>query len=276
MIMTGDAIKEAAQHMPGYSLLRRARRQLRMRECSDECETRHYLEWYLREELGGMVSSGPFEGMRYVDYATGGAYAPKLLGTYEMELHPWVRQLLEVPYEMMVNVGCAEGYYAVGFALSAARRDMGILAFDIDPAARESIRELAERNGVRDRVEVRGACDWRQIQAWPRKRTLLLCDIEGMERELLDPAAAPALRELDLLVEIHDPPGERSIEDLLIQRFGGSHRAGVAEHRRRRAKDFPLPWLLWREPWQLAAMDEERRLGTRWLLLRRLGAAADA
>src|SRR4051812_47368421 len=61
-----------------------------------------------------MVASGPFRGMRYTACAAG--VAPKVLGTYERELHDWIVGLSSRGYECVVNVGCAEGYYAVGLA----------------------------------------------------------------------------------------------------------------------------------------------------------------
>ena len=42
----------------------------------------------LRDQNGGRVLGGPFAGMAYVEDATEGALAPRLIGTYEDELHP--------------------------------------------------------------------------------------------------------------------------------------------------------------------------------------------
>src|SRR5512140_2013789 len=62
------------------------------------------------------VLSGPFKGMRYGDFSYNSALIPKLLGTYEADLHNWVGEALATGYDAVINVGCAEGYYAVGFA----------------------------------------------------------------------------------------------------------------------------------------------------------------
>ena len=63
-----------------------------------------------------MIRSGPFAGMRYVDTATEGALVPRLLGTYESELHPYLKRFAAEGCEDVIDVGCAEGYYAVGLA----------------------------------------------------------------------------------------------------------------------------------------------------------------
>ena len=55
-------------------------------------------------------------------------------------------------YPVVVNIGCAEGYYAVGMA--GRMPDTRVDAFDIDPAAQRACGELAARRGVADRVRV--------------------------------------------------------------------------------------------------------------------------
>src|SRR3990172_3223867 len=67
------------------------------------------------------VASGPFQGMRYVGKAVESAFFPKLMGTYEKELHGiWYRQIAAASSRWVVNIGAAEGYYAVGLLFSKA------------------------------------------------------------------------------------------------------------------------------------------------------------
>ena len=55
----------------------------------------------------------------------------KLLGQYETVFHdPIERAIAESP-RLIVNVGCADGYYAVGLALRAAGAH--VLAHDLAP-----------------------------------------------------------------------------------------------------------------------------------------------
>ena len=57
-------------------------------------------------------------------------------------------------HSTVLNIGCAEGYYAVGLArrMPQAR----VLAFDINRTAQDTCRALAAKNGVADRVQVSG------------------------------------------------------------------------------------------------------------------------
>jgi protein-L-isoaspartate O-methyltransferase len=54
--------------------------------------------------------------MAYVEDATEGALAPRLIGTYEDELHPHLAEALAADPEVILDIGCAEGYYAAGLA----------------------------------------------------------------------------------------------------------------------------------------------------------------
>lgn len=41
---------------------------------------------------------------------------PNLVGSYESELHLQIEQLILERPQVVIDVGCAEGYYAVGLA----------------------------------------------------------------------------------------------------------------------------------------------------------------
>ena len=64
---------------------------------------------------------------------------------------------------------------------------------------------------------------WSMLALGAAAPTFLLCDIEGAEDSLLDPASAPALTEADILVEVHEAlrPG---LLATLTQRFAPTHR----------------------------------------------------
>src|SRR6516164_11669035 len=62
------------------------------------------------------ILTGPFSGMAYLNTSDFGPIAPKWLGSYEMEIQDLVGELCGSGYPTIVNVGSAEGYYAVGFA----------------------------------------------------------------------------------------------------------------------------------------------------------------
>jgi hypothetical protein len=207
-------------------------------------------------ELDWRVASGPFAGMLYRN--TDPAHRPttKLLGAYESELHSHVAAAAETRPRRVINIGCAEGYYAVGLAL--ALPDAEILAYDLSKRAREQCAATADENGVRSHVSLRSRCAATEL-ASADCQTLVVCDIEGSESELLDPENAPGLRFASMIVELHDfiRPGTT---ELLIERFHSSHRIAVVEASRRNPSSYPALAQWTREDARLA-LDEARTAG---------------
>ena len=76
-----------------------------------------YLTHLVRQRTDCKVRLGPFAGMRYVSNSIGGAYLPKLLGIYERELTQVMEAACARQPRLIVDIGAAEGYYAVGLAL---------------------------------------------------------------------------------------------------------------------------------------------------------------
>lgn len=188
------------------------------------------------ETLDSKVQSGPFAGTIFLDRVSEGAYIPKLLGSYELELHGLIENACVTSYDTMVNIGCAEGYYAVG--LARRMPDARVHAFDIDGRARQLCGELAAMNGVADRVEVSGELTGSDFATFAGRRVLVLCDIEGAEADLLDPNLYPALRSMDLLVEIHSISGAWT-SDVLYPRFEDSHTITERQPEPRVATQYP-------------------------------------
>lgn len=160
----------------------------------------------LVQVIGTTVQAGPFAGMVLPDLKSwgGGFLAPKLLGCYEAELHDALEQAIARQPDVVINVGCAEGFYAIGLArrLPGAR----VFASDISTEAQRACTIAAHRNGVADRVTVLGECDDSQLVelASGCKRALLVIDCEGAEMQLLSAQAVPQLRHCDMIVELHD------------------------------------------------------------------------
>ena len=170
---------------------------------------------------GGKVSSGPLAGMNYILSSIGSALAPKLLGTYEAELHAVVEQFARTSFTSVVDVGAAEGYYAVGFARCLA--NVPIVAFEQEETGRRLLAKLASVNGVSDRIEVRGRCETHDLQAALKPGSLLITDVEGYERVLIDPVAVPALKGTTILTEVHGEGDALGHE--LCARLAATHRA---------------------------------------------------
>ena len=228
---------------------------------------RHLAKWRaelvantIAERMGPVIAAGPFQGMIYGVRAAEGSRAARLLGVYEASLAPIIETIVARAYPLVIDLGSAEGYYAVGLArrMPQAR----ILARDENPQAQDLCRALADMNGVAGRVEIGGRMNHADFNICTSQPTVIICDIEGAEDTLLDPARAPGLSAADILVECHDVmhPG---LTDRLAARFAASHH--VTRINRQLAPILPD----WMESWsdldRLIALWEWRAGPTPWL-----------
>jgi SAM-dependent methyltransferase len=150
------------------------------------------------------VKHGPFKGLKYPQLSSvGSTLLPKLLGSYEKELQPLIERLCQTQYTEIIDIGCAEGYYAVGLALRIP--EARIYAFDINQKARDLCHKMARLNGVSNRCDIKSNCSTETLRVFPfKKRGLIICDCEGCEKELFQPELMENLTCCDLLIELHD------------------------------------------------------------------------
>lgn len=213
---------------------------------------------------GVTVFQGPFQGMTYLEQSTEGALIARLLGCYEAELHPHLAAIASEGLDCVIDVGCAEGYYAVGLARQLP--EVTVYAHDISEEARNACTALAARNEVSDRVIVGGEFKPQDFEAFAGRRVLVLVDAEGAELEVLRPDLSPALAGMKLIVETHDVfrPGALAT---LMERFGPTHDIIRVDAQ---GKVFEMPeWL--RELShldQVLASWEWREKPTPWLVMR--------
>lgn len=212
----------------------------------------------------GRVHGGPFAGMILPD-PVNRMQAPQLLGCYEGELHEIVQAIPDAGYQHLINIGCGEGYYAVGIKRMAPQIE--VWAHDIDPDAQRKCREAAALNGVD--IHVGGIFDPRQFALHEGYRTLVWCDVEGAEEMLLDPARYPALAGMDILVELHPTDGGHT-RDTVPARFADTHSIEILQPR---GYAFDMPdWLRdGSQLNQLLARLEWRGSTTPWAMMRARG-----
>lgn len=211
------------------------------------------------------VASGPFRGMKYLSESCGSALIPKLLGTYEKELHPVISNLLARTPQLVIDIGAAEGYYAIGIALQCPQAR--VATFDTFGFARYLQREMTQLNSVTDRLDIHGRCDMPELESALKGRdsALVICDCEGYEQTLLDPSAVPPLKQATILVETHDMlvPG---VTEKLIERFKPTHTITRIDAEPRVAGDFPLVSDL-EDSRKVQFMNEYRPPGMKWLYM---------
>jgi hypothetical protein len=215
---------------------------------------------------GGLeVKRGPFEGMRYLAGVerTSTDLITKLAGIYERELHPAFSRWIEQRPSLVLNVGCAEGYYAVG--LARALPDSTVVAYDISADARAQCSEMARINDVSERVRIEGECTPALLAGVSEPDVALLCDCEGYEKVLLDPELAPTLRDWRIIVELHDFV-DPTITDTITARFAATHEIDVIRSLPHASAVLPeLEFLTPRQRW--AALTE-RPVAMNWADMR--------
>lgn len=180
----------------------------------------HLVENTLVAKSGDRVLSGPFKDMSYGLRASEGARSARLLGCYEAGLAPVIEQIIATAYPLVIDVGCAEGYYAVGLARRMPQTR--VLARDASDKAQALCADLAAQNDVAAQIAIGGLMQHADFDICKAQPSVVICDIEGAEGDLLDPLRAPGLRHADILVEVHEGM-QAGLTAVLQSRFAQSH-----------------------------------------------------
>jgi len=210
-----------------------------------------------------MVHNGPFKGLKYIKSSSGSTFLPKIIGSYEEPIQKWIEDIISNgSYKKIIDIGCAEGYYACGFALKLPETE--IMAYDIDEKARYNTQNLATLNGLKN-IIVKSECTHMELNQQSDKDTLIFCDIEGYEDYLLNPVLAPNIKFSDLIVETHDwvKPG---ITDRLIERFLRTHKISSVVDYPFRLKSYKTPRKVNNQKMEYI-FDEKRPKAMKFLLL---------
>lgn len=205
------------------------------------------------------VRHGVFQGLKYpTSDLLGHVVTPKLLGSYERELQPLLERLRARDYSEIVDIGCADGYYAVG--LARLFPNAKVFAYDINPEAIRLCQLMARENGVADRVVMGAFCDAVTLQTLAfTRRALVVSDCEGYEKHLFTPETARQLAAHDVLIEVHDLV-DIEISARLRAAFDATHQLevihSVDDIKKAQQYDYP----------ELAAFDlaERKMLLTEW------------
>jgi hypothetical protein len=215
---------------------------------------------------GTTVLQGPLAGLDFIFESSEGCHVAKLLGCYEQPLQPFIEEAIAENYEVILNIGCAEGYYAVGMA--RRMKNTKVWAFDTSPKAQAICTSLALKGGLQNRVVVGGQFCSEDFPRFSNQKALVLCDIEGSELTLLDPDVSPLLKHMDIIVESHEclVPG---ITNKLVSRFKASHDIKlIKDDGQRRLKEMPEWFLNLSHLDQLLAVWEWRSGPTPWLVMK--------
>lgn len=217
-----------------------------------------------------VVRNGVFQGMKYPEAKSiGSVMFPKLLGSYERELEPTIEAICQTHYTEIIDIGCAEGYYAVGLARRMPTAT--VYAYDINSEALRLCREMARLNGVEDRVVTNSFCGPETLTSLPiTEKGLIFCDCEGYEKQLFTKDNASSLARVDLVVEVHDGI-DLSISSYLHDLFAATHHVEMIDAIRdtKRLREYKYDEL---EPFdlntRLILIGEFRVISTGWLYMK--------
>ena len=161
----------------------------------------------LFDAADGVVKAGPFKGLKMTGSGntSAGTLGAKIFGLYEQEVIRELQGLL--PCATLVNFGAADGHFPLGL-LKAGLVDQAI-CFEMSAEGQREIAENATVNGLSDRVVIQGAVvggvhDTLAALGVLPSQTLILCDIEGAEFEVLSDAFFAWAKGAQLVVELHD------------------------------------------------------------------------
>jgi SAM-dependent methyltransferase len=179
------------------------------------------VDHWIYSETHGIVQSGPFVGMLLCEEQDwkDGNLSTKCLGCYEEELHPFVEtqiaRLAKLERAKIVDLGCAEGYYAIG--LGRRLPQSVIYGVDISKKSLEILRKAAALNGVTNIT-----LDAMLVEEVMVAPDLVVCDVEGDEVNYLRLDIFPDLVRSDIIVECHDSE-DFHISKILQERFAPTH-----------------------------------------------------
>lgn len=149
-----------------------------------------------------VVRSGPFLGMKLPISAYCSKQLPKMVGCYELELQEWLEaEIVRCP-KSIIDIGCAEGYYAAGLAMRCPNAK--VIAYDESQVAMDLCSQAAVLNNVQNNISIRGRFVADDLKHLELDDSLVICDVEGFESEIFTFSSLKYLKRVNLLIECHD------------------------------------------------------------------------
>lgn len=179
------------------------------------------------------------------------------LGLYEKEVLDVISA--KGPFDNFLDIGAADGYYAVGLLLSKMAKRA--ICFEISEVGQRAIKANWVINERPGKIAIHGEANEQSIVAVAKKlsdNTLVLIDVEGFEFQLLSQEVIAALGRYTVIIEIHNwvdgfekkysallkdldrcfdiaiiPPSERNTQNIeLLRSYTDDNRLLVSSERR--------------------------------------------
>ncbi len=158
------------------------------------------------ETYGNEIAFGPFKGMRLNPNPWWGQFdqITKILGVYEKEICATLHKFLARKKDThFVDIGAADGYYAVGASYSKAASN--VFAFEISDQGRQALKNNAAINNCLDKISIQGEASYQSLKSIfkPEQNYVVMVDIEGGEYGLLTDDVLELMRNSYLIIELH-------------------------------------------------------------------------
>lgn len=180
----------------------REKREAWRKETVAERLERISLETY--DLCNGAVSQGLFKGLRLNRDTWWGRcdLGAQCLGIYEKEILDLIST--RKPFDIFLDIGAADGYYAVGMLRSQKAKTS--VCFEISEEGQKAIKKNWVTNERPGNLEVYGEANEKSILSIANKLStgsLVLIDIEGFEFALLSRKVISLLQKCTIVIEIH-------------------------------------------------------------------------
>jgi hypothetical protein len=213
----------------------------------------------------GKILSGPFRGLKMMQTLP---TKPMLLGVWEKELS-FIWDSLD-NLRLIVDVGAAEGFYAVGLARKYPKKK--VIAFEMNPSSKNLLEKVAEDNSITN-LETHGKCEYEDLVKYggELEGSIIIMDCEGYEVQLLQVNNPSIFKKTHILVELHEMY-EIGCTEILKNRFASSHQISEIKGQSRKLEDWPnqlsLLTLFFPKKTLLHFMDEGRPYPMNWLYMK--------
>jgi len=173
-------------------------------------DTVYFRQMHLSNKIDKLFEStvryGLFKGLKLSNNSWWGKKerAAILLGIYELEVLEWLKGI-PGNYNTFIDVGAAEGYYAVGVLVS--NKFKNTICFEMSESGRNVIKKNALLNNVVERIQIYGRAELGFYNLIPKEIldiSVVMLDIEGAEFSLLTEEAFKALDKSIIIIELHD------------------------------------------------------------------------
>lgn len=223
---------------------------------------------------GGKVFGGLFAAMQLPNIAAVTKRPNIIVGSYESDIHHALMDAVLWKPDHVINIGSAEGYFAVGLAVLLNDKTP-VHAFEQEERHWIDCAEMAAVNKISKSVIQKGFCTTQSINEIGAKRAFVLIDCEGGEMELLDPEKVPSLKTAFILCELHDFIVPK-ITATLLDRFQDTHNIEVVYEKSKDVEDYRILNYLENQADRKLAIAEFRQINNipdqgRWMVLKPKG-----